>query len=48
MDPKNKYALYIVAMNQKDSEQRLFKLKEIVSMHPKYAMAFTQIGNQSY
>ena len=39
LDPKNRVALFIMARNQKTSEQKIAKLKEVMEIHPDYAGA---------
>jgi len=44
MDPKNKYALLILALNEKDTDRQIEKLQIIYQLYPQYAFAVYQIG----
>ena len=44
MDPKNKYALLILAKNEKDTDRQIVKLQTIHQLHPQYAIALGLIG----
>ena len=44
MDPKNKYALFILALNEKETDRKIEKIQIIHQLHPLYAMAVHFIG----
>lgn len=39
LDTYNRAALFILARNQKDADQKIEKLKKVADLHPLYARA---------
>jgi hypothetical protein len=43
-DPENRVALFVLARNEKNPDNKIEKLKKVSELHPKYARALNEIG----